>query len=75
MKAVKFYSTMPSDNENVLKGISGKIPAVVVCGDENLQAPDETYTVMTDEEYNSYLMSIQSEMDAWKIIQEQEVLL
>jgi len=67
MKAVKFYSTMPSDNEDVIKGVDGEIPALVEF--TNI-APDETYTLMTDEEYLEYMNSIQPELDAWKIIQE-----
>ena len=66
MKAVKFYSTMPSDDENVLLGISGKIPAEVKFTGT---APDETYTLMTDDEYNTYLASITAEIEAWKEIQ------
>lgn len=66
MPAVKFYSTMPSDDENVLKGISGKIPAEV-----RDIASDETYVTMSDEEYKNYLDSIKQELIDWKIIQEQ----
>lgn len=65
MLAVKLYETMPSDDENVVKGISPKIPAVVVFG----EAPDETYQTMTQEEYNNYLLSITKELDKWKAIQ------
>lgn len=64
MPAVKFYSTMPSDNENVLKGISGKIPAEV-----RDTALNETYIMMTDSEFNAYMQSIQPELDAWAAIQ------
>ena len=64
MLAVKLYETMPLDDENVLKGISPKIPAVVVFG----EAPDETYQVMTQEEYSAYLSSISKELDEWKQI-------
>lgn len=67
MPAVKFYSTMPSDNENILKGINGNIPAEVVFSDT---APDETYILMTDEEYFNYMNSIQTELLEWKAIQE-----
>lgn len=71
MLAIKFYSTMPSDDENVLKGISGKIPALVIDLDI---APDftidETFTQMSTEEYNAYLISIKNELDAWKGRQE-----
>lgn len=74
MKAVKFYSTMPPNDENILNGISGNIPAIVICGEENLQAPDETYTVMADDSYQNYLSSISTNLDQWKIIQEQEEL-
>lgn len=65
--AVKFYSTMPSDDENIIKGISGKIPAIVEFTDV---PPDDTYKIMTDEEYNTYLASISKEMEDWKAIQE-----
>lgn len=68
MLAVKLYSTMPEDNENVLAGISGKIPAVVVFGVET--EPDETYTIMTEEQYHNYLASIEQELDLWKQMQE-----
>lgn len=60
--AVKLYETMPQDDENVVNGISPKIPAVVVFG----EAPDNTYQVMTQEEYQSYLLSITKELDEWK---------
>ena len=63
--AVKLYETMPIDDENILNGISPKIPAVVVFG----EAPDETYQVMTQEEFNQYINSIQAELDEWKQIQ------
>ena len=65
MLAVKLYETMPSDDENILKGISPKIPAIVIFG----EAPDETYQVMTQEEYNAYMQEIQPELDEWKAIQ------
>jgi hypothetical protein len=65
MLAVKFYETMPSDDENVLKGISPKIPAIVIFG----ETPDNTYQVMTQEQYNAYLISIEPELEAWKVIQ------
>lgn len=73
MLAIKFYLTMPSDNENVLKGISGNIPAEVICGDETIQPPDKTYTVMSEENYINYLDSISTELDSWKAIQQKEV--
>lgn len=60
--AVKLYETMPADDENVVAGIDGKIPATVIFG----EAPDETYQVMTQEEYNTYLISITKELDEWK---------
>ena len=63
--AVKLYETMPSDDENILKGISPKIPAVVIFG----EALDDTYQVMTQEEYSAYLLSIVKELDEWKAIQ------
>ena len=66
MLAIKLYETMPLDDENILKGISPKIPAVVVFG----EAPDETYQVMTQEEYNTYLLSITKELDEWKAKQD-----
>lgn len=70
MLAIKLYSTMP-DNENVLKGISGKIPATVI---DLAIAPDypidETFMQMTKEEFKLYMNSIQSELTEWKIIQE-----
>ncbi len=71
MLAVKFYSTMPSSDENVLKGISGKIPAIVVFNDA---IPDETYTLMTDEEYQLYLNSVTPELVQWHEIQNEEVI-
>lgn len=72
MLAIKLYETMPSDNENVLMGISGKIPAIVI-DTENFpnEIIDETFTQMSLEEYNNYLKSIQLDFNAWKIIQEQ----
>jgi hypothetical protein len=70
MLAVKFYSSMP-DNENVLKGISGNIPALVIDLNTFPDYPtDETFTQMTNEEYLDYINSIQSDLDAWKKIQE-----
>lgn len=75
MLAIKFYSTMPSDDENVLKGISGKIPALVIDLDI---APDftidETFTQMTQEEFTSYMNSIQTELAEWKALQAQNPL-
>ena len=65
MLAVKLYNDMPLDDENVLKGISPKIPAVVIFG----EAPDETYQVMTQEEFQVYMASISKELDEWKAIQ------
>ena len=65
MLAVKLYETMPSDDENILKGISPKIPAIVIFG----EAPDNTYQTMTQEEYNAYILSISKELDEWKAIQ------
>lgn len=71
MLAVKFYSTMPSDNEDVLKGINRNIPAIVINLDVTPDAiVDETYTQMTQAEYNAYLIGIQFELEAWKAIQE-----
>lgn len=71
MLAVKFYETMPSDDENVVKGISGKIPALVI--DLNTApdySTDETFITMTDEEYLYYMNSIKPELAQWKAIQE-----
>lgn len=65
--AVKLYETMPSNDECVLNGIDGKIPAIVVFG----RTPDNTYQVMAQEEYNAYLLSISKELDEWKIIQDE----
>lgn len=65
--AVKFYSNMLPTDENVLAGISLKIPAEVVFNIDT--APDDTYEVMTEEEYSAHLNSIKPELDAWKIIQ------
>lgn len=65
--AVKLYSKMPLDDENILKGISGKIPAEVRFNVDS--APDENYTIMNLEEYNAYLESIQTDLDNWKTIQ------
>jgi len=71
MKAIKLYETMPSDDENVLKGISGKIPALVVDLEVTLTYPiDETFIQMSDEKYNAYLVSIKPELEAWQVIQE-----
>ena len=68
---VKFYSTMPSDNENVLKGISGKIPALVVNLDTSPDFPvDETFIQMTIEEYLAYDASLTEEKEALRTIQE-----
>lgn len=71
MLAIKFYSTMPSGDENVLKGISGKIPALVTDLSTSPDYPiDETFIQMTDEEFTSYMNSIQPELAEWKAIQE-----
>lgn len=71
MLAIKFYSTMPSDNENVLKGISANIPALVIDLNTFPDYPtDETFTQMTNEEYANYMKSIQIELDEWKIIRD-----
>lgn len=70
MLTIKFYSTMPND-ENVLKGISGNIPALVVDLDTSPDYPtDETFTQMTAQEFKSYMSTIQTELAQWKIIQE-----
>lgn len=62
---------MPSDDENTLKGISGNIPALVVDLSTSPDYPvDETFTQMTNEEYATYMNSIQTELAAWKAIQE-----
>lgn len=66
--AVKFYSTMQSDDENVLAGIDGSIPAEVRFNTDT--PPDDTFTIMTEEEYQAYLASIQSELQDWKTMQE-----
>lgn len=66
--AVKKYSLMPASDENVQKGISGKIPAVVICNET--VKPDNTYIIMTEKAYQTYLQSIQTELNAWKQIQE-----
>ena len=71
MLAIKFYKDMPSDNEDVLNGVDGKIPALVVDLDVTPNYPiDETFEQMTDEQYLEYMNSIQSELDEWKTIQE-----
>jgi len=71
MLAIKLYGSMPTDNENVIKGISGKIPALVVDLNTSPDYPiDETFTKMINEEYSDYMNSIQSELDEWKVIQE-----
>ena len=67
--AVKLYETMPLDDENIIKGINGKIPATVIFGIDI--APDNTYTIMTNEEYQAYLVLIENELQEWKVIQEQ----
>lgn len=70
MLAIKFYSTMPND-ENVLKGISEKIPALVADLSTFPDYPiDETFIQMTNAEFTSYMNSIQPELDEWKEIQE-----
>ena len=70
MLAVKLYETMPSNDENVLLGIDTKIPAKVVDLDKfpNYEI-DETYELMTQEEYNTYNGSLESEYSAWEVIQ------
>lgn len=71
MLAIKFYSSMPSDDDNVLKGISGKIPALVTDLSTSPNYPiDETFTQMTTEEYSNYMKSIQTKLTEWKAIQE-----
>jgi hypothetical protein len=65
--AVKLYSTMPADNENVLAGIDGKIPAEIRFDVDTV--PDETYQLMTQKQYDNYLISIQPELEIWKEIQ------
>lgn len=71
MLAIKLYSSMPSNNDNVLKGISGSIPALVVDLDTSPDYPtDETFIQMTKEEFTSYMESIQAELAEWKAIQE-----
>lgn len=72
MLAVKFYSAMPSDDENVLKGISGKIPAEVIFNVDT--APDNNYILMSDIDYQAYSDSISSELEQWRLIQKQEEL-
>ena len=71
MLAIKFYSTMPVNDENVLKGISGKIPALVTDLNTSPDYPiDETFIQMTNEDFTSYMNSIQPELAEWKAIQE-----
>lgn len=72
MLAVKFYSTMPTEDENILKGISGNIPAIVI-DTENFPSEviDETFVQMTQENYENYLISIQNDLNEWRTIQEQ----
>jgi len=67
MLAVKLYETMPSDDENVIKGISGKIPAVVIDTDI-APAPDNSYILMTQDEFNAYNASLEAEYQAWNLI-------
>lgn len=69
--AVKFYETMLSDDANIIAGISPKIPATVIFNKDT--APDDTYSIMTDEQYHVYLISIEPELSVWKTIQEQAV--
>lgn len=72
MLAIKFYSTMPANDDNVLKGISGNVPAKVFNIEIFPNEPlDETFTQMTQEEYDNYLETIQSDLDIWKTIQEE----
>lgn len=71
MLAIKLYSTMPSNDENVLRGISGNVPALVVDLSTSSDYPvDETFIQMTTEEFTSYMNSIQPELAEWKTIQE-----
>jgi hypothetical protein len=65
---VKLYSNMPQDNENVLLGIPGTIPAIVEFNKDTV--PDETWQLMAIEEYNAYLNSIKNDLDTWKEIRE-----
>lgn len=65
---VKFYSTIPADDGNVLLGISPKIPAVVVPDDA---LTDETYRQMTEQEFIDYQTLIASDYEAWHVIQSQ----
>lgn len=70
MLAIKFYSTMPSDDENVLKGISGKIPAIVIDLERfSDETTDESFIQMSSDNYEKYLQSIQPELNQWMMIQ------
>lgn len=66
--AVKFYETITTNDENIQLGISPKIPAEVRFN-VNI-APDDTFTIMTEESYQEYLRSIETELLNWKITQE-----
>lgn len=70
MLAVKLYGKMPKDNENVVLGISPKIPAEVIFGVEEALSKD--YILMTDEEYHAYDASLVEEYAEWRIIQESQ---
>lgn len=71
MLAIKLYETMPEDNENVIKGISPKIPAMVVDLSAFPDYPiDETFIQMSNDDFNTYTQSIQTELNNWKQIQE-----
>lgn len=74
MLAIKFYETMPIDDENVLKGISPKIPAMVVDLDSfpNYKI-DDTFIQMTNSEFNEYIKSIKIEIKKWLDIQNSEI--
>lgn len=65
--AVKLYEKMPADDENIVNGIDGKIPAQVIFGIDT--PPDENYTIMSEEQYQDYLASISAELETWKSIQ------
>ena len=70
MLAIKLYETMPSDDENVIKGISPKIPAMVVDLSAFPDYPiDDTFIQITNDEFNQYMNSIQTELDSWRNVQ------
>lgn len=72
MLTVKFYSTMSPDNENVLKGISGNIPAIVIDTEKfPNEIIDETFSQMSEKDYENYLESIKPNLDNWKTTQEE----